>query len=333
MLDLRVRIATGVLLLGLLPAPASQSVNGAQVLPGGLKSPEDISYTLGPGDEVVISVADAAEIQDLFGNSFQIGSDGYLTLPMVGRIRAVDSTVPQLQSAIVDRLKKFVRDPQGSVNLRPRNSPPVSVLGAVNTPGVHQVMGPKSLAEVLALAGGLSKDAGYKIEITRQLRQGPIPIPNAVQDSTEKYSTVEIRTQDLADAKNPKYNITVRPNDVITVQKAEIVYVIGEVRKPGGFTLGDYRTISVLQALSLAEGATRSAAPGRARILRQAPTSDTRVEIPVNLSKLLAGRAADVPLEANDILIVPDATTKRAAIRIAETAMTTISGLVIWRGF
>jgi polysaccharide biosynthesis/export protein len=307
--------------------PANQPSNG------GKRQPENITYTLGPGDEVVVSVSDAAEIQDLFANSFQIGSDGYLTLPMVGHLQAINLTVLQLQGQITEKLTKYIRDPQVTVNLKSLKSQPVSVLGAVNAPGVHQLIGPRSLAEVLAMAGGFSKDAGYKIDITRQQKQGLLPLPNAVPDSTQAYSTAEIRTQDLTDPTNPQYNITVRPNDIITVQKSAVVYVIGEVRKPGGFTLGEHRTISILQALSLAEGATKEASTSRAKILREKPASDVRVELPINLQKLLNGKAADITLFPNDILIVPDATTKRAAIKIAETTLQTLSGLVIWRGF
>jgi polysaccharide export outer membrane protein len=141
----------------------------------------------------------------------------------------------------------------------------------------------------------------------------------------------EIPTASLLSAKNPAENIFVRPNDVIAVPAAEIVYVMGEVRKPGGFTLREKETISLLQALSLAEGLARTAAPKRGRILRAASTGVARTEIPVDISKILEGRAPDVPLQPNDILLVPVNAARGVLLKTTETALQIATGVVIWR--
>jgi polysaccharide biosynthesis/export protein len=115
------------------------------------------------------------------------------------------------------------------------------------------------------------------------------------------------------EAQNPEENILVKPYDVISVPRAELIYVVGSVRRSGGFVLGERETISTLQALALADGADRTASLKHAKIMRAVPGSDQREEIPVDLSKLMAGKGADVPLRADDILFVP--TAWRRALR------------------
>jgi polysaccharide export outer membrane protein len=133
-------------------------------------------------------------------------------------------------------------------------------------------------------------------------------------------------------AKRPTENIQVRPFDVISVPESPIVYVIGEVKKSGGFVLGSRTSMSVLEALSLAEGLQPRASPKSAKILRVSGAAHgTRSEIPVNVGKIMAGKAADVALLPDDILVIPDSAAKNAALRSVETALQIGTGLVVWR--
>jgi polysaccharide export outer membrane protein len=116
-------------------------------------------------------------------------------------------------------------------------------------------------------------------------------------------------------ASNPAENIHIKPNDVISVPRADIIYVIGAVKKAGGYALNDNGTRSALQILSLAEGLEKTAAGDRARIMRGIPGSNNRDEIPIDLKKILAGKIPDVPLKADDVLFVPTSGTKSAAFR------------------
>jgi polysaccharide export outer membrane protein len=130
---------------------------------------------------------------------------------------------------------------------------------------------------------------------------------------------------------NPAENITIKPDDVISVSKADLVYVIGSVKKPGGFVLGQNESISALQVLALAEGLNTSAASERAKIMRAVPGSPSRTEIPINLKKLLAGKTADLPLQHDDILFVPNSASKSVLIRGSETALAIGTGIAIYR--
>ena len=115
-------------------------------------------------------------------------------------------------------------------------------------------------------------------------------------------------------ATNPEENILIRPNDVISVPRADIVYVIGEVKKAGGFALSERSTYTGLQALAMADGMTPGAAPHKAMIIRQ-PPGGSRVEIPANLKEILNGKQRDVECCTDDILFIPTNVAKNAVIR------------------
>ena len=132
------------------------------------------------------------------------------------------------------------------------------------------------------------------------------------------------------EAQDPTGNLTVCANDIVVVPRARLVYVIGEVHKPGGFVLRDKETLSILEALSMSEGMTRTAGPKNARILRAQAGETQRLEIPVNLAQILAGKAEDVKLRPDDILFVPDSKPKTAALRGVEAAVQMATGVIIW---
>jgi polysaccharide export outer membrane protein len=290
----------------------------------------DDRYVLGPDDQVVIKVLDVTEIDD---KPVRVDMRGNINVPIAGRLQAAGLTVEQLEAALIEKLKTVLNDPQVTVTVAQYRSQPVSVLGSVRNPGVHQVQGRKTLFEILSLAGGLNPDAGHSIKITRKKTSGPLPLPTAVDDPTGEFRVAEVSVKSVMGAKNPQENILVLPNDVVSVPKAELVYIIGAVRKSGGFVLAEKERVSVLQALSLAEGLDRVAAPKNAKILRPVEGGDTRQEIAVNLSKIMSGQAQDVPMLANDILFVPNSKTKSAAIRGLEAAIQMGTGLVIYSRF
>jgi polysaccharide export outer membrane protein len=260
-----------------------------------------------------------------------VDAAGHVDLPLVGRIRAGGLSVEQFKADLILKLRKQVREPQVSVSMVESRSQPISVLGAVNNAGVHQLNGRKSLVEVIAIAGGLRPDAGHSIKITRQLQWGSIPIPNAVEDAKANVSVAEVKVKSILQANDLSENITIMPNDVISVSRAEMVYVIGEIAKPGGFVLNEREDVSVLQALSLAGGLKATAAGRQARILRGGKEGLRRTELPVDVKRILAGKAKDVPMLADDILFVPNSTSKTISLRAIETGISIGSGILVWR--
>jgi polysaccharide export outer membrane protein len=287
------------------------------------------SYVLGADDLITIRILQAPDLAD---KPIRIDLNGYIDLSFIGRVRAAGSTVETLKTELEARYASIIHEPQISVSVEEFRSQPVSIIGAVNTPGVHQLRGRKSLVEVLSLAGGLRQDAGNTMKLTRRMDWGRIPLPDARDDASGRFSVAEIDLKSLMEARDPAVNILVQPDDVISVPKAEMVYVIGEVPRTGGFVLSERKTMSLLEALTLAGGINHgTASPESSRILRLVASSETRTEIPVNLKKVMAGKGEDIQLRAGDILFIPGSTAKRASIRALEAAIQVGTGIAVWR--
>ena len=317
------RISQGTFIMMALAVVCAAAQQTAD--PGNLSQ---AGYILGPDDQILIRALYAEEISE---KPVMIGTNGYISLPMVGRLRASGLTVEQLETEIVSRLKPYMQDPQISVSVVEFRSQPVSVLGAVANSGVVQLRGHKTLFEVISEAGGLKNEAGNTIKITRRKEFGPIPLASAVADRSGQFSVAEVSVKSVMEARNPQENIEVKPKDVVSIPRAELIYVIGSVKRAGGFVLNEREHISVLQALSMAEGLDRVASGGNARILRSPDGASTRTEIPVDVNKILAGKTSDVSMLANDILFIPNSAAKSATLRGVEAAIQVATGVVIWR--
>jgi polysaccharide biosynthesis/export protein len=287
------------------------------------------TYVLGPDDVIAIRALNAEEIR---GDAVRIDPGGEISLPLLGRMRAAGLTIERLEGDVSARLKTYVRDPVVAVTIVEYRSQPVSVVGSVAQPGVHQLEGRKTLIEMLAKAGGLSPTAGDAVKITRKLEWGTIPHGSAATDAGGKFSVAEVNLTDIIQAKKPEDNIFILPHDVISVPRANLVYVIGEVKRAGGFVVQERRTISGLHALAMAEGFTEIAAPQRATIIRQLKDGE-RIEIAADLKEILNGTKTDVELLPDDILFVPTSTAKNVVRTTLQTAISAVTSAIIYRGF
>ena len=281
---------------------------------------------LGPDDQIVVRVSNAEDFPD---QSQRISPTGFISLPLIGQVHSAGLTVEQLESEITQRLKKYFNAPEVSVTRLEIRSQPVSVIGAVISPGTRQLEGRKTLIDVLSMAGGARDDAGPAVRITRRLKWGRIPLPGAADDPTGQFNVADVPLKDLIQTANPADNILIMPEDVITVPKADtaMVYVIGQVTKSGGIVVGGHEQVTVLQAVSMAGGLSKTANAKESRILRPTPGSVKRDEIPIDLQGLLAGRVADIGMQPNDILVVPD---KRGSVmNSVETALRMAASVAI----
>jgi polysaccharide export outer membrane protein len=143
--------------------------------------------------------------------------------------------------------------------------------------------------------------------------------------------TVEIDLKKLLDSGDASLNVEVYPGDVVKVTRAELVYVVGEVAKPGGFQLKSNENISVLQAVALAQGLTHTSAAAHSKIIRTDPATGQRQEIPIDLKKVLAGKVADPMLTARDIVFVPNSVGRTAMYRSLDAMISVGTGLAVYR--
>ena len=344
MVSNRVKSLGLIMLLGTLAAHGQQAASTGQVaattaasaaassavVKTGCANQVRSTYLLGPEDELQMS---GPELEEVANKTMRIDGDGDIQVPLVGRVHVAGLTVQQAEAEINKRLTKYIKNPQVALDVKELRSQPASIVGEVSSPGIHQVEGHKTLLEMISMAGGTKPDAGYRIRITRDVEWGCIPLPGATLDASGRFSVAQVSLKDIIDAKNPADNIQILPHDVITVPKAELVYVTGAVKKSGGFILGENQTMSVLQALSLAEGLGQAPDTKHAKISRLEPGKDQRMEIPVDLKSILQGKSKDIPMEGNDILFVPDSTGRKVALRMMEAAIQTGTGLAIYHPY
>lgn len=273
------------------------------------------AYRLGPDDQIVIRVSNVPDISD---KPVRVDTEGFIKLPMVGRVHASGMTAAELETELTRRLKVYLEEPEVMVSVAELHSQPVSVIGAVGNPGVQQLQGHKTLVEIISMAGGLRPDAAPVAKITRRKESGPIPLPGAKDDPSGQFSVAEVDLKSLIDANSPERNIAILPNDIISVPRANNVFVLGDVNRAGALPLSDGSTMSVLEAISSSGGTLQTAAKTKARILRLKAGSTRRDELPVDIAKIQDGKAEDVQLVAGDILYVPGSNGKRMTTRALE---------------
>lgn len=307
--------------------PGSVTLLALATFAANLPGQENSSYVLGVDDQIMVQALHVPSITD---KPIRIDKSGFITLPLAGRVRAAGLSVHELERSIRAQLDSFIHDPEVSVSVIEFRSQPISVIGAVTNPGVYQLQGSKTLLELLAMAGGSRPDAADTVRITRRTACGPT-LPNAHPDATRQFMVAEISLRQLLEASNPAGNVAICASDVVTIPRARLIYVLGDVRKPGGFPLRDEETATVLQALSMAEGTLRTAAFGSTRILRLQEGGGKRMELPVNLKAIMDAKAPDMAMQPDDILVIPNSATKTALIRAAEAAIQVGTGVVIWR--
>ena len=263
---------------------------------------------LGPGDLLEMSVYGVPEL----ATKTRVSDNGDVYLPLIDTVHVSGMTPEEAQHAIENRLSEggFLKGPHVTLFIDEFASQSVSVLGEVNKPGVYPMIGQRRLFDLVSAAGGFTDKAGRVVTVTHR-------------DEPDKPVTVKI-SRNLGGASDG--NVVVQAGDTIMVNKADIVYVVGDVGRPSGLLL-DNGSVTVLQAIALAGGPNRSAKLNAARIIRKGP--DGMTETPIPLKKMLAAKAADVPMLADDILFVPVNDAKLAAGRIGQAAIQAASAAAV----
>lgn len=273
-----------------LPPSRAETVSIAEAgLPNG--GPSDVEV-LGPHDLLEISVFDL----DLFNRTVRVADDGSITLPFLGRIEVQGLTRIQLEQRIAVLLgDKYVNDPQVSVFVKEYESRKISVSGAVRTPSTFQMMGSKTLLDVVSEAGGFTADVGRSVYVIRRRHDG----------TTER---IQVDLERLIYAGESDLNVPIRPGDVIyaPIEDMITIYVNGAVKTPGGYEFKHGDQITVLRAITKAGGTTERAAERRVQILRRHSDGNQSI-IPVDLRKVRAGKIPDPVLLREDVIDVPEA--------------------------
>lgn len=312
-------------------------------LSSGQNSPSPGDYRIGPDDQLQVTVFGAPDLSQ----AVRVAADGDISLPLLGTIKAAGLTPRELELVLQALLRRtYMKDPQVTVTVTEVQSHSVSVMGAVKAPGVFQIRGTKTLLEMLSMAQGLSPDAGDAVLVMRGAgldgvsrpmtanagsKADPPGVASDAPSSADSAKagtgdTIEVSLKRLLDSGDSRYNVAVYPGDIVKVKAAGIVYVVGDVMRPGGFPIQSNGHITVLQAIALGEGIGPDADKKKAKIIRVAENGQ-QTELPIRLNEILAGKTPDPALQPKDVLYIP----KNGATSAGKAALKTFSQWIVWR--
>jgi polysaccharide export outer membrane protein len=255
------------------------------------KNHDSHKLSIGPGDELEVSVYGVPELSQ----HVRVSSAGDIDLALVGAVHVAGLASDEAEALVEQRLVdgSFVTKPHVTIYVKEYTTQAVSVAGEVNKPGAYPALGTRRLYDAFMQAGGLTQTAGRTVTIAHAGQASP----NVVSLSSDP-------------AKSAQANIEILPGDTIFVSKAPIVYVIGEVTKPGGYVLPDAKDgdvaspeLTVMRLIALASGPIHGAALNQSKIIRR--SANGIQELPISLKKIMAGKSPDLPLQAEDILYIP----------------------------
>jgi polysaccharide export outer membrane protein len=242
---------------------------------------------IGPGDTLHIQVLDTPELEQ----HPRVTDAGEIPLVGVGNLKVAGLTPAAAASRIRERLiaSHYMNHPDVTVTIEQYATQAVSVLGQVKAPGSYLISTPRSILSVVALAGGLTDSADYRLTIQRR-----DPSQSPVSYTLSNDSHVAIADE-----------VLVYPGDTVVVAKAGIAYVLGDVRRPGGFIMqNNHSELTLIQAVALAGGTAPSAVPSHARLIRKAPGGGFQ-ETAINFSAVQKGKQPDQVLQPDDVLYIP----------------------------
>jgi len=249
-------------------------------------------YRIGPKDLLEITVF---ELPDL-NQTVRVSEDGTITLPLLKQVKVDGLTKDELEQRISSLLEeKYLQNPRVSVFIKEYQSKLVAVIGAVENPGMYELIGRLTLLQMISKAGGFKESVSNQIFVLREGEKG----------ATER---IAIDLDDLMVNGNPKLNILLQPNDVINVpvDKLMSVYVFGAVRNPGKIEVKMSKRITLLQAVGNAGGLADGAKQSGIRLKRIDRRTGKETEMKVNLGDIIKGKKRDIELQEGDVIIVPE---------------------------
>jgi polysaccharide export outer membrane protein len=283
-------------------APARSSIAGSRTLSSEIR--------IGGGDLLEVSVFGAPD----YVRQVRVSAEGSITLPLAGTVKVGGLTTEQAAAVIAKKLSDggYFNDPKVAVLEKQFATQGISVLGEVQKPGIYPLPGSRNVYDAISAAGGTTPRAGNVISITHRSD------PDHPQSVALSY-----------DANNlPKNNIPVYPGDTVLVSKAGLVYVTGDVKRQGGFVMENSQ-MTVLQAIAMAQGPLSTAALSRAQVIRNPGQGKSQQEIPIPLKKILAAKAPDMPLQANDIVFVPNSKMKSVTKKTLDSIVQVATGMAM----
>lgn len=271
--------------------------------------PVSDNYLLCPDDILDVFVYDVPELS----HTYNVSSSGVVSVPLLPTpLQAAGLTPDQFARSMEEAFRQSgrLRRPEIAVSLRQSRTLSVTVDGAVKNPQVLPMPGRTRLVDILSQSGGIGEDAGTTVTISR----GPLALRNLAAEGELANPNLTVDLRRVSDGSDPASKISVWPGDRVTVQRAGVFYVLGEVKAPGGYTLkSGHDELTVLRALALAGDVTGVAKKSKAMIIRRdSKAPQGREEIKLDIKHIVDGKSPDPVLQANDIVFVPGSGGKKA---------------------
>ncbi len=248
-------------------------------------------YKIGPKDLLEISVFGLDELS----KTERVSEEGKITLPLLGEIDVDGLTKSELEIKLARLLEeKYLQDPQVTIFIAEYQSKRVSVMGAIQTPGLYELVGRQTVLDVIAKAGGLTNEAGSEMFVMRQ-------------NSGGENSSVQISLDELILNGNAELNIPLKSNDIINIPIDRIVnvYVMGQVRSPGVLEVKRSRIPTLLMAIAQAGGFAERASKGGV-LIKRIGKDGKEIKIKVNVKNIIKGKKDDIQLLEDDVVVVPE---------------------------
>jgi polysaccharide export outer membrane protein len=286
-------IVLGTILVGLCgyPATAQSTTATDKVVPYGPSVTQAGQIVLGPGDQIDVQVFETKELS----GPLRVDQYGKIELPVGGQLEVAGLTAKEAASAIENRLREaqIMLSPNVSVSVVQYATQGLTVLGEVKAPGVYPLLGPHTLYDALAVAGGPTQLEGGTITITRH---NDPDHPVIVNVNGPNYSQIQ-------------HSTPVFPGDSVVVSQADLIYAVGDVNSPGAIPIAYGRQLSLLNVLALARGTSTTAALKKAVIIRQ--STEGLLLLPIDIKAVMMSKAPNPILQASDVLVVPDSDLKK----------------------
>jgi polysaccharide export outer membrane protein len=247
-------------------------------------------YKIGPKDLLEITVFELPELNQ----TVRVAGDGSITFSLLGRVDVAGFTAQELERKLAGLVGEMYTKGGAHVTVLIREHQKVSVIGAVGSPGMYEMVGPMTLLQAIAQAGGLTAQAMTELYVYRTGADG-------------KQERIVVNLSDLTRGGSQDINFLLEPKDVIMIPIDQTlnVFVYGEVRTPGVIPYLSSKKITLLQAIAQAGGPTEWAKKSKVVIKRKDRTTGKEMKINVNLKRMIGGKVADIVLEEGDVVIVP----------------------------
>ena len=256
-----------------------------------IASPAIESVLIGPGDKLHVQVFDTPEMDQFL----HVSDNGDAPMLFLGSVALAGKTPEGAAQTIRTLLvqKNLMQHPQVTVTIEQFATQDVSVGGEVNHPGNYVIMTPRSILDVLDMAGGLNEFADRHIVVQRR---DPASKPESYFVSNDPAAAL-------------RSSVLVRPGDKVIVPRVGIAYVLGDVGRPGGYPLsGNNARTTLLQILALSGAPNKTAMTSKIRLMRK--TADGYVNVVIHVNKINGGKEPDPVLAADDVITVPFSFTK-----------------------